>query len=261
MKSIRKRLNLISLFMAFLVLFVSCEQYNDYDNISVPVENKLTGKEIFKSLFFGNGNLVNKISVLEKQSQLENFSNEEIIEFEKNMKILLSEIELNSPNFFSSFESKITSNQHQLIEEAINEGTKEVLNNVHVIIPNFSEILSTVQDDIKQNNMSFDTSIETSAIELKSSKYDDLLDKNIVSSSNELGCTLILACALAVALYAVVAVHNTVAVAANVYLVFALWGPSLDKHKGDGGSSSFVDDVDDTLREEMLVEEIANIQW
>ena len=239
--------------MAFLVLLVSCEQY-DHD-IGTPVENKLSGEEIFKSIFFGYGNMVNKISILEKQSHsIKSFSKEEIKEFENNMKILITEIEFNSPNFFDSFKFKITSNKHQLIEEAIYEGTKEIMNNIHVVIPNFDEIITTVQDDIKHGRIEIDNDdIKKYALQFKNSKYDDLLDKNIISSKGQLACSWVLACALAVVLYAAVAVHNTVAVAANFYLVFALWGPKISKPEKIA--------PEDTLREEMLVEEIANIQW
>ena len=65
-KSIRKQLKPISLFMAFLVLFVSCEQYDDdIFNDSIKT-NQVTGKELFKSIFFGYGSIGGQISILEK---------------------------------------------------------------------------------------------------------------------------------------------------------------------------------------------------
>ena len=242
--------------MAFLVLFVSCEQYDDdIFNDSIKT-NQVTGKELFKSIFFGYGSIGGQISILEKKSSsIKRFSKEETQEFEKNMETLLTEIELNSPDFFNFFELKIVSNNHQLIEEAIYEGTKEIVDNIHVIIPNFNEIVSTVEDDIKQGRIEINDNddIERYAAQLENSKYDDLLDKNMISSKGQMVCTWVLACALAVALYAAVAVHNTLAVAANIYLVFALWGPKLSK-------PVFIS-PNDTLREEMLIQEIANIEW
>ena len=63
MKSIRKQLKPISLFMAFLVLFMSCQQYDD-DIVNDSIKTDLvTGKELFKSIFFGYGSISDKISV------------------------------------------------------------------------------------------------------------------------------------------------------------------------------------------------------
>jgi len=82
MKSIRKQLKPISLFMAFLVLFVSCEQYDDdIFNDSIKT-NQVTGKELFKSIFFGYGSIGGQISILEKKSSsIKRFSKEETQEF------------------------------------------------------------------------------------------------------------------------------------------------------------------------------------
>ena len=186
--------------MAFLVLFVSCEQYDDdIFNDSIKT-NQVTGKELFKSIFFGYGSIGGQISILEKKSSsIKRFSKEETQEFEKNMETLLTEIELNSPDFFNFFELKIVSNNHQLIEEAIYEGTKEIVDNIHVIIPNFNEIVSTVEDDIKQGRIEINDNddIERYAAQLENSKYDDLLDKNMISSKGQMVCTWVLACALA----------------------------------------------------------------
>lgn len=264
MKYIRKRLNPISLFMAFLVLFISCEQYDD--NIATPVESKLNGEEIFKSIFFGIGELSNRTILLSQISEIvDELNSEQKNEYLSNIEVLTKVINVNDPNFFPSFEQSIKSNNHLYVKNAIEEGTLAIKNNLQSIVPNFREILSVVKADIRDGKIEINNNddIETYASLLKNSKYDDLLDKNIISSKGQMACALIV-CAIAVAFYAAVAVHNTVAVAANVYLVLALWGPSLDKYKGGGGDDNNppgFEGYSSTLKGEMLIDEIANIGW
>jgi len=256
MKSIRKQLKSISLFIAFLVLFVSCEQYDD--SIAIPVESKLSGEEIFKSIFFGIGEFSNRTILLSQISgSVNKFNSEQKNEYLSNIDALIKAINTNDPFFFSSFEQSIKSNNHHYVKTAIEKGSIEIKNNLSSIVPNFENIITNLEDKIQSETMNLDTAedVKEFAQEFKKSEYDILLKQNMIEGE-QAACTLFLACALAVALYAVVAVHNTVAVAANVYLVLALWGPSLDKGGVGPEESSTYD-----LREEMLVEEIANIEW
>lgn len=262
MKSIRKQLKPISSFMAFLVLFVSCEQYGD--GVETPVESKLSGEEIFKSIFFGTGEFSNRTILLSQISESVNkLNSEQKNEYLSNIDVLTKAINVNNPKFFSSFEQSIKSNNHHYVKSAIEKGSIEIKNNLPSIVPNFENVITNLEDRIQSETMNFDTAedVKEFAQEFKKSEYDILLKQNMIEG-DQAACTLFLACALAVALYAVVAVHNTAAVAANVYLVFALWGPSLDKHKGGGEVGSPPDREDhEILSEEMLIQEIASIEW
>ena len=58
MKSIRKKIKFLSLFMAITMLFFSCSQYEDINgneeksNLYARTGKNYTGEEIFRGLFF-----------------------------------------------------------------------------------------------------------------------------------------------------------------------------------------------------------------
>ena len=61
MKSIRKYLKSISSLLAFLVLLVSCTQYDSSVDDDLAI-NQSNGEELFKGIFFGNGPIASKLS-------------------------------------------------------------------------------------------------------------------------------------------------------------------------------------------------------
>lgn len=265
MSTVKKQSKNVSLFMALLVIFISCEQYDTY-NISSN-ENQFNGEEIFKSIFFGMGKFSNQTTLLGQISESVNdLDSKQMNEYTSNIETLIEEIKENSPGFLHSFESMITSNNHHSVKIAIEEGSIEIRNNLAKIVPNFESFIAKLKTKISSENLDFKNinDAEKFAQEFKDSEYDILLKQNMVVGpvEPEGACTLFLACAVAVVLYFAVAVHNTAAVAANIYFTFALWGPSLDSHKKDGGRSREIHSRSDiNLRGEMLIDEIANYKW
>jgi len=247
MKSIRKQLKPVSLFMAFLVLFVSCEQYDE-----TPIDKDFSAKDVFKSVMFGTGEFALNLSIFDaQQKSVENIEIAQKEEMLKNIDLLVDAIETDNPNYFNTFKKKIKSKNYNEIQLAIKEGGKYIENNLKAIIPDYEAFYQNVKSDIANKKDDFKTieDVDNYVSSLQSSN-NELLHKNMITSESALiPCTWAIACVV----YFVLAAHNTVAVAANVYLVFALWGPKLSKP----GKIA----LEDNLREEMLVEEIANIQW
>uniref|UniRef100_UPI0025DCE46A hypothetical protein n=1 Tax=Flavobacterium sp. TaxID=239 RepID=UPI0025DCE46A len=86
-------------------------------------------------------------------------------------------------------------------------------------------------------------------------EYDNLLNENMISDNQEqlVPCTWAVACVA----YFALAVHNTVAVTALIYFKFAFWGPSIDKKNQIVGNDRPTNDIDDNLKTETLINEIA----
>lgn len=248
MKSIRKQLKPISLFMAFLVLVISCQQYDE-----TPISKDFSAKDVFKSVMFGTGEFASNLSIFDaQQKSVENIETAQREEMLKNIELLVNAIESKNPNYFNAFKEQIKSKNHNDIQFAIKEGGQHIENNLKAIIPNYETFYQNVKSDIANKKDDFKTIEDVNNyVSNLQSNNNELLHKNMITSESALSpCTWAIACVV----YFVLAAHNTVAVAANVYLVFALWGPNLD-------NPTLKVESDDTLREEMLVEEITNIQW
>lgn len=251
--------------MAILVLSLSCRQYDD--NIMISVESKLSGEELFKSIFFGIGQSLDNISVLERQrefiSKIDKDQKEMLIQ---NIEKLIFEINNNSPLFFQDFKKKLTSNSHYEVEQSLNGGSFVLRENLKYLISNFDEMISEIEmNTYKEEIISTYNNLEEYANELRREYYDDLLQKNIISET--IGAVPFWAIVLAI--YFLLFVHNHAAVAGGVYLTFAYWGPKLDQVKKDDAELltglSFSDygppDENWVLYREMLIDELANKSW
>jgi hypothetical protein len=110
MKAIKKQLKPISLLMAFLVLFINCDQYDDSLASS---KVKYSGEEIFKGLFlYQNNEISSEISFLNDYGgKINNFG--ENSEIKQSLKEIseISEIYINEkyPHFFQELETVIYS--------------------------------------------------------------------------------------------------------------------------------------------------------
>lgn len=269
MKSIRKQLKPISFFLGFLVLFVSCEQY-DESIIATPVENKLSGEELFKSVFFGTGHSLDNVSVLERQREfISKIENSQKHIFNENIDKLIKVIEEDFPLFFNSFKQEIMSGDHYRVESSLDEGAMMLRESVSKLVPNFEDILSEVKRDVSSyadNNYRSEKEIP---INFQIDKYDNLLSDNMLSDSKNAACSIIFFCAIAIVFYAAVAVHNHAAIAGGIVLFFAYWGANLEKVKKDdveiltGISFSDIGPPDENwaLYREMLIDELANKSW
>ena len=266
MKSIRKQLKPISLFMAFLVLFVSCKQYDD-SIIAIPVESKLSGEELFKSVFFSIGEPIVGVTVLNNQrkffSEMED-SHKQI--FEENIEKLVTTIKEDYPLFLDSFKEKVSSGEHFEVENGLIEGGMILGESISKLVPNFENLLAEVKNEILPQK---DISRKRKINDFKLDKYQNLLNENILQDSKAMACSIIFFCAIAIVFYAALAVHNHAAVAAGIYLTFAYWGPKLDQVKKDDvgllTGISFNDpglpNENWALYREMLIDELVNKSW
>jgi len=250
-------------------LFVSCSTDNGTDNSKTEqmlqgVTNE-TGIGIFKSIFFGVGDLANNIPQLKSQVQLTNGlafdKREEVLE---KLNILVGEITIKYPSFFENFKKQITSGEQLKIKVAIEQGSMMIKENIEIIFPEFKKVFKKVKTDINTGKLKFNENdnfndyVETFQKSFNNGEYDNLLKENMISDNKEqlIPCTWAVACVA----YFALAVHNTVAVTALIYFKFAFWGPSIvkiDKKNQVVGTDRPTNDMEDNLKTETLINEIA----
>ena len=257
MKTIRKHIKFYSLLFASAILFYS---FKDIDVVVKKAEmNEQSGKDIFKSVYFGLGETANQLSIYSSlKTTYNNLDPKVKTQTLTLIDKLISEVEKKDPNFFNDFKSKIISGNHVTIDEAINSGGIKIYENISTIFPNFKLLEEKITKDITEDKVNFNQveDVEKYVSEFNESKYDDILDNNMNYETQ--ACSIFLGCAVVIGLYFVAAVHNTVAVVANVYLYFALWGPKLDSPKKKSISHAKESSL---LKKEMLVDQLANVRW
>lgn len=270
MKFIRKKLKFFSVFSALTMLLFSCSQYDDMnsdiDNSSNTNKkiNSYSGKEIFKSIFFGMGNFGNKIDLLRDNATLaSNLNDSKKVEVNNKINKLLESIENNNSSFFYDFKSKIASGNHLLIEKGLQEGSLEIKKNIDIFFPNLSKQISAIENDIAKRNLKFESIEDMNQYVENIQNGDlnnDLLNQNMITSdgSEEVIGEASLVWAVAAAVYFAVAVHNTIGVTALIYYKAAFWGPklksaSLEQYRGQKSISQ-----DNMLKTEILIDQIAN---
>lgn len=246
--------------MASVLMLASCTQY-DSPNQEIGEFQSFTGEDLFKSIYFGVGDATSKLTLLSEVSEsLNSLTQEQKKEYVYNIDILISEISASAPQFFIQFEDQIKSKDHITIQSAIQEGSLMIRENLSAISPITETAIVELEVKISNNAGKFESTEEILgfAEEFNQTEYASLLKQNMIAGEAE-ACTLFLGCAIAVALYFAAAVHNTAAIAANVYLTFALWGPSLDNYKD--AELTPADKRMTSLKSEMIVAEIAGIEW
>lgn len=231
MKFIRKKLKFFSVFSALTMLLFSCSQYDDMNN---DIDNSLntnkkinsySGKEIFKSVFFGMGEFGNKIDLLKDNATLaSNLNDSKKVEVNNKIDKLLVSIENNNSNFFNDFKSKIA-------------------------------------NDIAKRNLKFE-SIEDMNQYVENIQNGDLnnelLNQNMLSSDNSDIINEPNALAWALGFYFAVAAHNTIGVTALIYFKAAFWGPKLESAKIEQYRGIKPVSQDNLLKTEILIDQIAN---
>lgn len=269
MKFIRKKLKFFSVFSALTMLLFSCSRYDDLNS---EVDNSLntnkkinsfSGKEIFKSVFFGMGEFGNKIDLLKDNATLaSNLNDSKKVEVNNKIDKLLASIENNNSNFFNDFKSKIASGNHLLIEKGLQEGSLEIKKNIDIFFPNLGKQISAIENDIAKRNLKFESIKDMNQYVEDIQNGDlnnDLLNQNMITSEDgdAMGVATIV-WAVAAAVYFAVAVHNTIGVTALIYYKAAFWGPKLESAKIEQYRGIKPVSQDNLLKTEILIDQIAN---
>jgi len=120
---IRKFLKSISFFLTGLILFVSCEQYdNNASNFA-----KYSGEELFKSIVFADGKLANELPALSGISQLDRMSKDEINELRTYENDIIAYLKSTNKNYFVDFKNSMYSQNPEVISNAISKTAKDIV--------------------------------------------------------------------------------------------------------------------------------------
>jgi hypothetical protein len=239
----------LPIFLAFLLTFVSCSKdFNNSIDKSIKLKSStanMTGEEIFSGIFFFQGNLSNLIPSLKPiRDNIESLNAREP-QIKVNLKSMSDEmiaiINNDYPNFFTEFKSKITSENLNLVKEALNNASvmyqSAALKSQRFIKQTaFIQYLSTNQSYINQIK-TLDLNTEEGMASFKHLTNEQY---KIQNGGEDPG-----ALAVAVAgVYVAVGVVSYAAVAYSVVLVGALWvfaaaWAPIMPNNGGGGQEQF----------------------
>lgn len=221
MKLIRKKIRLIALVMAILVMFVSCEQY---DNIENHID--YTGEEIFKGIFFLQNEIADNISFLkDTKKEIENASKSaDIIQKLDEISVYtISYINIKYPRFFNDFEKTIKSGNLYQIENEINKSSN-IIEQSMLASSEYSKYYA-LSKSLEQNPNLLDKIRSLDLTDKEGIKELELIKQksNITLLEEETDESLIVAAALALFYVAVIAV-SIAAVLYSVVVKAAHWG-------------------------------------
>ena len=95
MKTIRKFLSPLSFFLATLILFTSCEQYDNNLGTNLSEHNEV---ELFKSIIFADGEITNNFETLaDSRKMIENFDSEQLTKYRETQTKVINFITENNP--------------------------------------------------------------------------------------------------------------------------------------------------------------------
>ncbi|MFT5892626.1 MAG: SdpC family antimicrobial peptide [Dokdonia sp.] len=257
MKTLRKKLKFLSFFMSFCILFVSCSQYDDGTAIDDNSAD-FTGQDIFKSVFFADGDFASQISSYEDNVRsMSLLSEEQKIEFSKGMNEMITSIESTDPIFFENFKNDITSKNHLQIQNAIVEGGKKLYSELQVLYPNLQKVIEKVGEDYESGKITTDDVIDAKKLEDNSDEYMSLLKNNMITqdSDDARACSFVFVCAA----YFVLAIHNQVAVTFNVAVAITVAAAVAVKVTVAIDEQEEIA-IENNLAFEILVDEIASIK-
>lgn len=212
------------------------------------VQEIYSGKELFKSIFFAYGDFAKKIPMYKESIELMNRSSKEQLDlFDNRFDLFAEQIERQKPSFFDDFKRDIESKDHLVIEKALKYGSLMIYNNVDVLFPELSVVLTKLDDDPEVSRIiNKEGDLTEEDIQFVSDKADEMMQ--VLSPCGPTVCVA----------YFALAIHNTVGLTMNVgvYLAIKWWGPKLDSPK----KSKIIDNPHSNLQFEMFVNEIAMAQ-
>jgi len=256
MKTLRKKLKSISFLMSFIILFASCNYYDDNSGVDNSI-SEFTGKDLYKSIFFAYGDFAKNInSYSSNVDNLNKLSLNQKEDIKNDLDDLVKSIETTNPSFFEDFKIAILSKNHRLIDEAIRKGGEELHKNLKIMYPNFDIVVEKINTDYKSGKITTNGKIDQKKMEENTDEYLDLLNENMITSKSKMlsPCSWALACVF----YFVLAAHNQVAVVFNIVIVatIAVAVAIVVKIKAVKRASN---NKEDPLAFEILVNDIATI--
>lgn len=248
MKNLRKSIKKIALVLLSSFIFVNCSQQDDNINttnkgnnsIVQRSEKKYSGEELFKSIFFGQGEFAKNISLyndVEKQFKEGKLNDSD---FQLRFNNFVNKLNKYNPNFFKNFQENIYSGNPLIVQNALKTGSIEIYNNLNIISPELTKAISHLESDPKLKKILDKNKNTLTPEELV---YQNTQIQNYLEEISPCGPTVCV-------FYFAFAIHNTIGATANIgiYLAIKFWGPKL--------SSANMSSNEDNLKNEILISDI-----
>lgn len=180
------------MFLASLILFISCSQYDDTINENLEI-NQIAGKELFKGIFFSEGEISRKLSNFEGFEKLKSqLTSEQKIAFIKFQNDLIAQIDKSNPLYFTNLENAIYTGNHIIIRNELNS-SKEVIKEAIQSLTSFD------YDEIEKQISQQKSSLVVNLDEIQDLKAKQLLKDYQPNYQAQEACVAIWAVAVAVA--------------------------------------------------------------
>jgi len=250
MNNFRKHSKKIALLLILGIVFANCTQQDDQNlspnnnDLSATLQQSETvysGEELFKAIFFAQGEFAKNISMYEeaiKQSEEGNKMNEKL--FLERYENFVKEVTEKNPNFFTNFQKDMYSGNPFDVDNALKAGEEQIAENLDVIMPE----IRTVIQNLEKNP-------EVLKIVAKKGTLTPA-EKELINESAQAIINEKVACGpwfCAYVWHFAIAFQNTVGLSANIYLYFNLWGPKLDNYKNSSDNGA-------DLKNEILINDI-----
>ena len=124
----------LATFLASLILFVSCEKYEIIKQDSIIT--KYTAEEIFAGIFFLNNEFASEIEIISNSTLYEELNKYQNARegIKDASDLIIKEIRDNDSSFFKNFETLIKSGNEYSIIQAIEIGTKKLIEATDLIL-------------------------------------------------------------------------------------------------------------------------------
>jgi hypothetical protein len=237
--------------MALVLLFVStsCQTESSFTSN----EEKLTGQDIFKGVFFAQGEFANRLSMQsEKHQQYLQLDVEQQEQIQNQVDELVQLIETQNPEFFSEFKRKMLSRNHLLVREGLFAGAEALSSHLYAAFPEIQPVADQIKEDLRNGVIGNGGQIDLEKFNNRKPEYEKLLTNNMITESARTKVCGPWGCALAVYLAVVVHSYAAITVVAAVVIMTANYIAFSDLPLVENRTA-------DPLELEMLINEIASL--
>ena len=253
-------IRLMSCFLALLLFFTSCTQYNSHEG---ELNENFTGKDFFKGIFFAQGAVADKIPLLDNQIKAFQFASEQ--DQKKQIRLqdkIISYIDEAHPEFFQKFNIEITSGDQNRIQNVLKSSSKVILESAYkvdevkdVISQLFPIEFKKIMDHPEKYLLNDNGEISMEKVhQIVPEEYHELIDHTIASEYKGNQKSPNVALAIVCVVYFAVGVHNVLAITVAVFAAGVLFGGLAVKFTvGQESQSS----GSDNLYGEILVNQIS----
>lgn len=134
--------------LTFSFLFASCSEEAVVSN---TIEN-ISGKELFKSIVFADGNLTANVPALQKINVTENLSKEQLIEFRSFQNKAIEYLESTDKNYFDNFKQNIMTRDVETISKTLSNSSKSLEPLVNILAKDQKLNIEEIKAQISNSN-------------------------------------------------------------------------------------------------------------